>query len=172
MVRFSAGGDGAPVRGRWPLFVQILISLLCLTAALACFGAPNPARANGSTQPVRIVTHDPGGPIEARVREIARLRGQDARIELRGGCWSACTMYLALSGTCVSPSAVLGFHGPASTTYGLGLTPEVFEQASRLMADHYPEPLRSWYLRKGRNVTVGFYRISGAQLIEMGIPKC
>lgn len=172
MTRSVAGANDASALGRRSPFVQGVVYLFCAFAALTCLGAGIPALAKSGTNLVRVVTHDPGGQIDDRAREIARLMRQGARVELRGGCWSACTMYLALPGTCVSPGAVLGFHGPASTTYGLGLSPDVFERASRLMADHYPEPLRSWFLRKGRNVTVGFYRFSGVQLIEMGIPKC
>lgn len=121
---------------------------------------------------VRIVSHDPGGPVDARAREISLLRARDARIEIRGDCWSSCTMYLALPRTCVSRDAVLGFHGPGSGMRGIGLIPAEFERASQMMARHYPEPLRGWFLREGRARTVGFHRFSGRQLIAMGLAEC
>ena len=121
---------------------------------------------------VRIVSHDPGGPVEARAREIVQLRARDARVEIRGDCWSSCTMYLALPRTCVSRDALLGFHGPGSGMPGIGLIPAEFERASQMMARHYPEPLRGWFLREGRVRTVGFHRFSGRQLIAMGLAEC
>ena len=41
-----------------------------------------------------------------------------------------------------------------------------------VMAAHYPEPLKSWFLKKGRYLTVGFYKYSGRQLINIGIREC
>lgn len=81
-------------------------------------------------------------------------------------------MYLALPKACVTPDAVLGFHGPSSRIYGISLPPESFEHWSRVMAAHYPEPIKTWFLKKGRFRTVGFYMYSGQQLIDMGIRQC
>lgn len=81
-------------------------------------------------------------------------------------------MYLGLGSTCVAPNTVFGFHGPSSRMYGISLPPDVFEHWSSVMASHYPEPLRSWFLKKGRYLTVGFYKYSGRQLINMGIREC
>lgn len=40
-------------------------------------------------------------------------------------------------------------------------------------AAHYPiEQLRQWFLDTARHRTNGYYRISGQQLINMGIPSC
>ena len=125
-----------------------------------------------ATQRRLVITHDPGGPIEARAREIAELRHVGTAVEIRGDCWSSCTMYLALPATCVSRDAILGFHGPSSSSYGIGLTPQAFETASQLMAAHYPARLRLWFLREGRMRIVGFHRFSGRDLIRLGIPEC
>jgi hypothetical protein len=121
---------------------------------------------------VLIVANDPGGAIETRARQVASMQAQDVAVQIRGGCWSACTMYLALPRTCVTRQARLGFHGPGSAHYGIALAPEAFERWSRLIASHYPEPLRGWYLREGRNRIVGFYELGGAELIRLGIPEC
>lgn len=85
---------------------------------------------------------------------------------------SACTMYLDLSNMCVSRNVTFGFHGPSSKYYGVALPPAEFERWSRVMANHYPQPLRNWYMQTGRNITVGFYKMSGRDLIRMGIPEC
>lgn len=128
----------------------------------------------GREAPARVyrITQDSGGSIAARVRHVARLRAQGARVQIRGACWSSCTMYLALPDTCVSRRALLGFHGPGSVRPGIGLRPEAFEYWSQLIARHYPEPLRGWYLREGRYVTVGFTEFRGADLLRLGIAEC
>lgn len=157
----------APPAGPMPLRAARagpLLFLLCLF--------PPPASAESAPGPVHVVRRDPGGPVEPRLAEIAALRRAGARVEIRGGCWSACTLYLGLPGTCVSRAARLGFHGPASQRRGIGLTPAAFEHWSRVMAAHYPEPLRGWYLREGRRLTLGFREISGAELIRLGIAEC
>ncbi|MCR8723857.1 hypothetical protein [Frigidibacter sp. ROC022] len=118
------------------------------------------------------VSGDPGGPVETRVALVEQLRASHARVEIVGGCWSACTMFLSLPNVCVARSARLGFHGPSSGIPGIGLAPERFDYYSRLMAAYYPEPLRSWFLAEGRHITVGFTRLRGAQLIRMGIREC
>ncbi|MGJ8584381.1 MAG: hypothetical protein ACSHXD_09840 [Marinosulfonomonas sp.] len=120
-----------------------------------------------------IVKDDPGGSIRQRVELISSLSRSKTFVEIRGRyCFSACTLYLALGRTCVLDTTIFGFHGPASRIYGFSLPPKDFEYWSNVMANHYPEPLRSWFLKTGRFRTVGFYEITGAQLIEYGIPQC
>ncbi|RMD89196.1 MAG: hypothetical protein D6811_12690 [Alphaproteobacteria bacterium] len=120
-----------------------------------------------------VVTDDPGGELPGRVAEIARLRAARTAVEIRGRfCLSACTLYLGLPDVCVSPRTQFGFHGPSSPIYGIALPPRQFEHWSRVMAAHYPPPLRQWFLREGRRVTMGFLRLSGSELIAMGIAAC
>jgi len=145
--------------------------VLSAAVALAALAPPAPAGAQAARAVYR-VAGDPGGPVEDRIALIERLRASGTRVEITGGCWSSCTMFLSLSGTCVTPGAQFGFHGPGSPVYGVALAPERFERYSRLMADYYPEPLRSWFLAEGRNITVGFTRFRGSDLIRMGIRAC
>ncbi len=120
-------------------------------------------------QGVLVIGNDRGGSVEQRVAAVRALQGDGTRVEIRGDyCMSACTMYLALSDLCVAPRTVFGFHGPGSSIYGIGLTPAAFEHWSQVMARHYPEPIRSWYLNVARNRTIGFYSVQGHDLIEIG----
>lgn len=119
-----------------------------------------------------IIDMDRGGSLEIRLAEIADLRRSGQSVEISGECDSACTMYLGLPQTCVHPSAILGFHGPQSQMYGIGLPPDEFEYWSQIMGSHYPPTLRRWYLSKGRNLTVGIYQIRGPDLIRMGARPC
>lgn len=119
------------------------------------------------------VRNDPGGSLVARLREIHDLRMAGRPVEIRSGfCNSACTLYLSLPTTCVTRETSFGFHGPSSSVPGLGLSAEEFEYWSKLMADHYPAMIRTWFLQEGRNITHGIYKVSGAQVIRAGVREC
>lgn len=127
------------------------------------------AQAAGGNQIV-VISNDRGGLIGQRSKEVRALRDGGQVVELRGKCISACTMYLALPKACVSRSAVFGFHGPS--WYGRPLSEAEFEHWSQLMANHYREPLRSWYLKTARYRINGYYTLSGAELVRMGYAPC
>ena len=134
--------------------------------------APDPMFAKRALEPL-IVRDDFGGALHTRVIALDNLRKLGQRVEIHGKfCRSACTMYLGLAETCISENVKFGFHGPSSQTYGISLSPVEFERWSQVMASYYPEPIRQWFLRTGRNVTVGFYEITGRELIDIGVPKC
>ncbi len=117
-----------------------------------------------------VVRNDRGGLLGQRNAEIRALRASGQRVELRGLSLSACTMYLSLPNACVSPSAIFGFHGPSRG--GRPLPAAEFEHWSELMARNYREPLRSWFMAKGRFITEGYFEMSGAELIRLGYPNC
>ena len=121
-------------------------------------------------QPVKVVMNDRGGLLGQRAEEIRVLAQTGQRVELRGQCLSACTLYLKLPNACVAPDAVLGFHGPS--WYGRPLPVDRFEAFSNLMARHYREPLRSWFMNTARYRTSSYYQLSGRQLIAMGYSPC
>ncbi|MGO4855105.1 hypothetical protein [Phaeovulum sp. W22_SRMD_FR3] len=155
----------------------MLLMNLALAAGILAMGMVTPDLASAAQlqragKGVFRVSKDPGGSVAERVAEINRLRAQGARVEIAGGCWSSCTMYLGLPNTCVTRAAVLGFHGPSSAMYGIGLPSAEFERSSKQMASYYPEPIRSWFLREGRMITVGFTKFSGRDLIRMGVREC
>ncbi|MFD2174390.1 hypothetical protein [Rhodobacter lacus] len=123
-----------------------------------------------TARPALVIKSDIGGYLAARRQEIERLRASGQRVELRGTCISACTMYLGLPNACVAPRAVFGFHGPSRS--GDPVAPEKFEYWSREMARSYREPLKTWYMTTGRYMIRGYFEISGAQLISMGYRAC
>ena len=149
---------------RRPIFIFLLvISLLIATGN----------QGNAVSGKVMIVGNDRGGSVIERANLIQALRKKGTRIEIRGQyCMSACTMFLGLKTTCVLPGTKFGFHGPSSRIYGIALNATSFERWSTIMAQHYPEPLRGWFLSQGRHLTVGFHEYSGRDLIKMGISQC
>jgi len=163
-----ACAEGARV-GRGNRFVGIMaiaVAALVLNAPLAVASVTGPDRSG-----VIVVSNDRGGLVRRRAARIDRIRAAGQRVEIRGRiCFSSCTMYLGLPDTCVSPRTSFGFHGPSY--YGARLSPSDFEYWSKVIASHYPEPLRSWYMRKGRTRIVSYFRLSGRDLIRMGIRQC
>lgn len=143
-------------------------AVLSTVAIGAVLSSVVPVRADSGD--IMVVHSDRGGLIGKRSREINELRRKGQRAELRGTCLSACTMYLSLPNVCVSPSAVLGFHGP--TRNGRKLPKQEFDHWSEIMASNYREPLRSWFMSEARYRTSGYYELSGAELIRIGYPSC
>ena len=118
-----------------------------------------------------VVRSDRGGYLHDRLIEIENLQRNGIHVEIRGRvCYSTCTMYLGLPGTCVDPETTFGFHGPSRS--GRRLAPADFDYFSQVMAEYYPEPLKTWFMDKGRNRINGIYKIKGAEIIRMGIPAC
>lgn len=148
------------------------IALLSLVVGIGSFAgiavpagaAPAPA---GETL---VVQRDRGGLISRRSAEIRRLRADGRRVELRGECYSSCTMYLGLPNVCVHPQARLGFHAPRGVN--APLPADAFDHWSQLMARHYREPLRNWYLQEARHIRGQTLVLTGSQLIDLGYPSC
>ena len=123
----------------------------------------------GSYSAPVIVRNDLGGDVGARANKIHDMTVSGQSVEIRGACYSSCTMYLGLPGSCTSRNAQFGFHRPSF--YGAALAPDQFEFWSQVIAAHYPPALRDWYLTQGR-YSASLKMISGAQLIKLGVPEC
>ncbi|NVK47152.1 MAG: hypothetical protein HWE33_12685 [Rhodobacteraceae bacterium] len=126
---------------------------------------------NSSDDNTLIIHTDLGGSVRQRYEEISTLIANDTRVEIRDGfCFSSCTMYIGLKNTCVTSKARFGFHGPRSF-FG-PLSQDRFEEWSLFIAQFYPDPVRDWYLEIGRTTIYGFYKVSGADLIQLGVKDC
>lgn len=153
--RFCRAGDVFAVAG-------LAITLMAPQAVTA--------QTNISSAPL-VVGNDRGGDLRERIYEIRALRQTGQPVQIQGRiCYSTCTMYLGLPQTCVSPTTTFGFHGPSS--YGLPLAPAVFDRASELIRDHYPQQLQKWYMESARHQIWSLHRISGTEIIRMGVAAC
>jgi hypothetical protein len=110
-----------------------------------------------------VITNDPGGIVATRAARVALIGDREVRIE--GRCASACTLYLAAPNVCVTPDAVLGFHGPSH--WGFPLPRADFDYWSRVIARHYPPTLADWFMREGRHSQT-MQTISGADVVRNG----
>jgi hypothetical protein len=103
-----------------------------------------PARAE-----VRILA-SPGGQVGPFLDLFERVRASGERVVIDGPCLSACTLVLSVvpdDRICVTRRAILGFHAarsvdPRGRTYA---EPE----ASELVLEMYPSPVRGWIRRRG-----------------------
>ncbi|TNF19036.1 MAG: hypothetical protein EP318_16360 [Rhodobacteraceae bacterium] len=141
-----------------------------LIAACCLLGAGLAAPDGAEAQQTIVVRNDHGGLIQSRATKVRRIRSTGQRVEIRGTCLSACTMYLGAGNVCIAPNARFGFHGPSS--FGRRLVATDFEKWSNVVASHFKPELQSWFMSKGRYRINGFYRISGSQLIRMGYRSC
>jgi len=118
-----------------------------------------------------VVGNDRGGLLRTRIFEIRELRQTGRPVRIEGQvCYSTCTMYLGLPQTCVLPGTMFGFHGPSS--YGFPLNEQIFERASQMISDHYPSFLQQWYMDEARHQIWGVQRVTGAEMIRLGVASC
>lgn len=119
------------------------VKAIHLAAVLGALAAA-PAQAE-----VRILS-SPGGQVGPFLDMFEGVRNSGERVVIDGPCLSACTLVLSMvpnDRICVTRRAILGFHAARSIdrrgrTYA---EPE----ASEVVLEAYPAPVRSWILRRG-----------------------
>jgi hypothetical protein len=98
---------------------------------------------------VRILA-SPGGQVGPFLDLFERVRASGERVVIDGPCLSACTLVLSMVPSdriCVTRRAILGFHAARSIDARGRLYAE--PEASELVLEAYPSPVRGWILRRG-----------------------
>ncbi len=139
---------------------------------IAIFGLVHPT---GSSAAVRVekplvLADDMGGLLRNYLAKLDEVERTGRQVEIRGKCYSSCTIFLSASHVCVSPEARLGFHGPRYR--GKHITPDRFDYWSRVMAEHYPPSIARWYMSDARFKTWGVKIVTGENIMTHGIPAC
>jgi hypothetical protein len=114
-----------------------------LLAALL-LGVASPALAD-----VRILA-SPGGEVGPFLDLFEGVRDSGERVVIDGPCLSACTLVLSIvprDRICVTRRAVLGFHAARSIDQRGRIYAE--PQASEVVLEAYPSPVRHWIERHG-----------------------
>ena len=120
---------------RRPAFRPAIMAVVGLSLLLV-LGLTSVAQAD----PRRVVIeNDEGGETIGCVK-VRNLRAAGFKIEIRGECWSACTLYLYDKTTCVHPEATLRFH--SAWTPSPKLAPGIAEENAKSM-QQYPPKLRA-----------------------------
>jgi len=112
----------------------VLFFLVCFSPALA---------------EVRIEA-SPGGEATSFLKYFEMLRESGERVVIDGPCYSACTLVLDImprSRICVTRRAVLGFHAARLVDENGDEFPA--REATRVVAEAYPTPVRNWIERHG-----------------------
>jgi hypothetical protein len=135
---------------------------IVLAAALSVLVSPVQAE-------VRILS-SPGGQVGPFLDLFEEVRASGERVVIDGPCLSACTLVLSMIPSdriCVTRRAIFGFHAARSIdrrgkTYA---EPE----ASQLVLEAYPAPVRVWIERRG-GLTSRLLLLRGRDLMTMYRP--
>jgi len=141
---------------RTPLLAIVLSAVLSVLVS--------PAQAE-----VRILS-SPGGQVGPFLDLFEEVRASGERVVIDGPCLSACTLVLSMIPSeriCVTRRAIFGFHAARSIdrrgkTYA---EPE----ASQLVLEAYPAPVRVWIERRG-GLTSRLLLLRGRELMTMYRP--
>ena len=115
---------------------------------------------------VRIIA-SPGGEVGPFLDLFEKVRDSGERVVIDGPCLSACTLVLSMVPSeriCVTRRAVLGFHAARSIDRRGRIYAE--PEASRLVLEAYPDPVRSWIIRRG-GLTSRLLLLRGRELAAM-----
>ena len=137
---------------------------ICLATMLCALAAP-PARAE-----VRILA-SPGGQVGPFLHLFEGVRESGERVVIDGPCLSACTLVLSMvpnNRICVTPRAILGFHAARSVDPRGRMYAE--PEASELVLEAYPAPVRGWIRRHG-GLTSRLLLLRGRELSAI-YPSC
>jgi hypothetical protein len=156
-------------RNTFTYSTSILGAALLLTAfALPAHAARPKSKVPGATI---VINGDRGGSVRERYGEIQQINNLGQRVEIRrGSCMSSCTMFLGAQNVCVTPTVVFGFHGPYR--FGSKLTQAEFDLWSNVISEHYPSAIKAWYMASARYNTRNPTKLSGAELIRLGVQRC
>jgi hypothetical protein len=126
-----------------PLMANAVLKTIFVATALCALALP-PARAE-----IRILA-SPGGQVGPFLQLFERVRASGERVVIDGPCLSACTLVLDLvpsNRICVTRRAILGFHAARSVDQQGRMYAE--PEASQLVLEAYPAPVRDWIRRRG-----------------------
>jgi hypothetical protein len=136
-----------------------------LLAAVLCAPILPPAQAE-----VRIL-ESPGGEVGPFLDLFEQVRASGERVVIDGPCLSACTLVLSMvphDRICVTRRAVLGFHAARSIDRRGKMYAE--PEASEVVLEAYPAPVRSWIRRRG-GLTSRLLLLRGRELAAI-YPSC
>jgi hypothetical protein len=134
-------------------------------ATILCALAAPPARAE-----VRILA-SPGGQVGPFLDLFEGVRESGERVVIDGPCLSACTLVLSMvpnNRICVTRRAILGFHAARSVDLRGRMYAE--PEASELVLEAYPAPVRGWIRRHG-GLTSRLLLLRGRELAAI-YPSC
>lgn len=134
-------------------------TLALIGALLATPMAAPRAEARGP-EPI-VILNNKGGNVMEAVQYRQKLAASGRRVEVRGYCRSACTIYITLPNACLGPGATVGFHAPRIP--GTTIIPPMVDQ---IMGNYY----RGGILRKWNSEwkhSLSMHKITAQQYVRL-----
>ena len=131
---------------------------------------PAPITIDTPVRPIGPLPRDSGGWVHDYRNKVLRANLHNERIEIRGTCISACTMWLGAKNLCVAPDAMFWFHAARDPIIGW-----TDPGGSALMMSMYPLAVSRWAQKEGALLRLEFsvrHMLTGEDLIAMGVQKC
>jgi hypothetical protein len=131
-----------------------------------------PAAWNGSWSKSTVLHLEEGGFIHEHMRRWRQLGQSDADVEIRGPCFSACTLIIAVvpkERLCFGDYASLQFHAASD------LSGRIAIPATMWMLRQYPRDIYDWLMARGGapGMTVyDFWVLEAPELWAMGYRRC
>ena len=122
---------------------------------------------------VVVVKFGNGGRIDEHRATFEGYSRNKARVELRGPCYSACTLmlgYVERENLCIAPGAFMALHAVRGEHFHQFMVAE-----TRKMYETYPPEIRRWIDHSGgwHNLPIdGFWTMYDHSLWALGYPKC
>jgi hypothetical protein len=117
------------------------------------------------------IRSSPGGQVGPFLDLFEEVRDSGERVVIDGPCLSACTLVLSIvpnNRICVTRRAVFGFHAARSMDRRGRMYAE--PEASQLVLEAYPAPVRDWISRRG-GLNSHLLLLRGRELSLM-YPRC
>jgi len=124
-------------------------------------------------QKVVVITRGEGGVIREHHRKYAVYAREKTKVQIIGGCYSACTLitaYLNKDQLCIAEGAFFAFHAARTASTGENLPYE-----TERMYWEQPMHIRDWIDRNGGWQMLplnGFWTMYDRDLWAMGYPRC
>ena len=120
-----------------------------------------------------VIKYGHGGSLFEHTLRFAAYRNRKSKVEIRGPCYSACTIvaaYVPKADLCIAQGAFLAFHAVRSRE-----KQEIMPVETAFMYRLFPEDIRSWIDRTGGYQHLpldGFWVMHDSELWAMGYPRC
>jgi hypothetical protein len=135
---------------------------------------PPPPKAPSATPERIVITYGAGGSIYEHNLKFWGYRQGSNEVEIRGPCYSACTLITAYVGKdklCIAQGAFFGFHAVRTAKW----PPEIMPAETDLTYRQQPPEIRDWIDRNGGPDKLplhGYWTMYDHDLWALGYPKC
>jgi len=156
----------------WPEALRQEVPILKELAKPAIGVKPAPVERQHQETTI-IIKFGRGGLMHEHTLRFADYRLTKAKVELRGPCYSACTIVLAYVGPdllCVAEGGLMAFHQVRSREKGESMPLE-----TQFLYSIYPQPIRDWIDQRGGYKKLpldGFWTMHDRDLWAIGYPRC